>query len=280
MAWERTVDGEGYETLAEPTLASVTSQLCTQAQFDEPDYAYWCAQIREAPRFHRKQWEFCFILSALEQSGRLRHGRRGLGFGVGQEPLVAVMASMGIHVLATDLAEEQAEAQGWTNGQHAAAQDELNARGICPSYLFEERVRHRVVDMNDIPPDLTGFDFTWSACALEHLGSIPLGLRFIRNSLRCLKPGGVAVHTTEYNLHSDTETLEEGGTVLFRRQDILRLAGELRAEGHHITLNLNPGHGPLDQHVDVAPYSVDKHLKLALAGFVTTSIGLVVTKAG
>lgn len=34
------------------------------------------------------------------------------------------------------------------------------------------------------------------------------------------------------------------------------------------------------QPVDTLPYSEDNHLKLALAGFVTTSFGLVVRKWG
>ncbi|WP_206020399.1 methyltransferase domain-containing protein [Rhodovarius crocodyli] len=264
----------------EPTLARAVSQLCTAAQFAEPDYAHWCGQIREAPRLHRKQWEFCFILSALEQGRMLRPGRRGVGFGVGQEPLPALLAGMGIDVLATDLGEDEADQLGWTNGQHASAIAQLNNRNICPGYLFDQHVRHRVVDMNAIPTDIRGYDFTWSACALEHLGSIELGLAFIRNSLNCLKPGGLAIHTTEFNVRSDEETLESGGTVLFRRRDIEGLAAGLRAQGHAIELNLNPGEGEMDQHIDVAPYSVDRHLKLELAGYVTTSIGLIIRKAG
>jgi len=31
-----------------------------------------------------------------------------------------------------------------------------------------------------LPADLTGFDFCWSICALEHLGTIAQGLDFIK----------------------------------------------------------------------------------------------------
>ena len=37
------------------------------------------------------------------------------------------------------------------------------------------------------------FDFVWSACAFEHLGSILNGLEFVVNSVKCLKPGGVVL---------------------------------------------------------------------------------------
>ncbi|MFI4923844.1 MAG: hypothetical protein ACHQJ7_01755, partial [Vicinamibacteria bacterium] len=47
--------------LPEPTLADPVVQLCTEAQFREPDYARWCEAIGEAPRLHRKQWEFVYI---------------------------------------------------------------------------------------------------------------------------------------------------------------------------------------------------------------------------
>ena len=49
----------------------------------------------------------------------------------------------------------------------------------------------------------------WSSCSLEHLGSISHGIEFILNSLKCLKQHGVAVHTTEFNLSSNEETLNE-----------------------------------------------------------------------
>ena len=37
---------------------------------------------------------------------------------------------------------------------------------------------------------------------------VEAGLRFLEDSLDCLKPGGVAVHTTELNLSSNEETME------------------------------------------------------------------------
>ncbi|MBV5337004.1 MAG: hypothetical protein J0653_03215, partial [Deltaproteobacteria bacterium] len=72
-------------------------------------------------------------------------------------------------------------------------------------------------------------DFCWSSCSLEHLGSIKAGLDFIKASLKTLKVGGVAVHTTEYNVSSDEATIDNNPTlVLFRRCDIQGLVEELR----------------------------------------------------
>ena len=131
--------------------------------------------------------------------------------------------------------------------------------------------------MNAIPEDLRGFDFTWSSCALEHLGSLGAGTDFVVRQMECLRPGGTAVHTTEYVLTSTDDTVEAGGTVLYRRRDIEALVARLRDAGHAIEVDFTEGDSPDDLHVDVPPYS-DVHLRTRLGAYVTTSLALVVTK--
>jgi 2-polyprenyl-3-methyl-5-hydroxy-6-metoxy-1,4-benzoquinol methylase len=248
---------------------------------EEAAYAYWCGAISETPRHHRKQWEFCYILQALARQGCLAPGLAGLGFGVGNEPLASLFAARGARILATDLEPERAQQSGWVEtAQHAASKQALNARNLCPKAAFEELVDFRFMDMNAIDESLTGaFDFCWSACALEHLGSIDAGLTFILRSVDCLRPGGVAVHTTELNCDSDEETLETGGTVLFRRRDFEQLASDLRVRGCTIELNFNLGDHPLDKYIDMPPYSNDQHLKLQIDRWASTSFGVIVKKA-
>lgn len=96
-----------------PTLISPVSQLCTQNQFDEAVYEYWVDKIHEKKRYHKEQWEFAFILQNLNIRCLLEAGRSGLGFGVGQEPLPALMASRGVQVTATDLDLSGAAQKGW-----------------------------------------------------------------------------------------------------------------------------------------------------------------------
>lgn len=264
-----------------PSLTDPVSQACTQSQMEEDSYIYWCWQIYEEPRKHRKQWEFCYILQAAARYGVMAPGMRGLGFGVGGEPLAALFASRHISILATDLAADEAAQQGWVDtDQHAANKDALNDRGICPADMFDKLVDFRFMNMNAIEPDVRGFDFCWSACALEHLGSIEMGLNFIRNSLECLKPGGVAIHTTELNCSSDSATLDNTSTVLFRKRDFTALAKRLIAEGHEVLLNFNTGDLPLDKHIDMPPFSKDNHLKIQIDRWVTTSFGMIIRKAG
>jgi 2-polyprenyl-3-methyl-5-hydroxy-6-metoxy-1,4-benzoquinol methylase len=266
---------------SEPTLTAPSSQLCTAAQCLEDRYRYWCHEMKTPARLARKQWEFVFALEALSQSGMLAAGKRGLGFGCGGEPLAAVMAKHGCEVVATDLDTESAAEKGWVaTNQHAANLAALNGYGICSGRRFKEQVAFEFANMNAIPEKFAGqFDFVWSCCAFEHLGSIRRGLDFVKNSMRCLRPGGVAVHTTEFNLSSNDDTLEDPGCVIFRKRDMELLRNELEADGYAVApFNFNAGSKPVDHHIDAPPYSATPHLKIMLEGYVATSIGIIVRK--
>ncbi|MEP0391866.1 MAG: class I SAM-dependent methyltransferase [Erythrobacter sp.] len=273
--------GLGF-TKGAPSLDTPVSQACTQAQMESEIYADWCAHFNEKPWLHRKQWEFVYILQSLHLGGMMEPGKRGLGFGVGGEPLPALFAEKGMSILGTDLDPEHAQGLGWIEtDQHAASKNAMNNRGICSPEKFERLVDFRSMDMNALDPEISGqFDFCWSACALEHLGSIEKGLKFIENSIDTLRPGGLAVHTTEFNCSSNASTLDNTSTVLFRRRDFERLGRRLARQGHTLTFNFDTGDQPADQHIDVPPYTQNPHLKLQIAEWVTTSYGITVRKAG
>jgi hypothetical protein len=254
------------------------SGICSQRWCEGPTYRRWCAAFREPVRYQRKQWEKVFVARALEVHGLLAPGKRGLAFGVGSETLPAIFADRGCAILATDQGLESARKSGWSN-EHARALERLNEGGFCDPRLFAERVRMRDVDMNAIPSDLRDFDFCWSCCALEHLGSIEHGLRFVENSVACLRPGGVAAHTLEFNLDSDDATIADGPTVLFRRRDIEALVRRLEAAGHRVLpVDWSTGDAILDDYVDTPPFHESCHLRLRIAGYRCTSLGLVVIR--
>jgi hypothetical protein len=262
-----------------PTLTAPVSQLCTEAQMHEPAFAEICAQLGLTADLHRKIWEFVWVVAVMRAAGLMRPGVKALGFGVGGEPIPALLAAHGVDVLATDAPLDLVAGVGWdTTGQHATGLDPLRRPHIVDDAALAERVAFRPVDMNAIPEDLRGFDMCWSSCAFEHLGSIEHGLRFVEASLETLKPGGLAIHTTEFNLGSNEATVELPALSIFRKQDIERLLDRLAAAGHRVwPLNLYPGTGPIDAHIDLPPYSMP-HLKLRVASEVTTSIGLVVER--
>jgi hypothetical protein len=266
---------------APPSLATPVSQLCTEAQFREPSFARWCRELDLVPRHHRKMWEFCYILAVLESVGALKPGARALGFGVGREPVPALLAKHGMSVVATDAPSNAAHTSQWAaTKQHATALEAISHPAILPFEEMRELVAFRPVDMNAIPLDLRDFELCWSACALEHLGSLSHGLDFIEASLDTLKPGGIAVHTTEFNITSNESTFESPLLSLYRKCDIERLLARLAGAGHEVLpLNLFPGSSPVDQHIDLPPFGVEPHLKIKVLDFVTTSIGIAVRKA-
>jgi hypothetical protein len=135
------------------------------------------------------------------------------------------------------------------------------------------------VDMNSIPPDLNNFDFLWSCGSLEHIGGLEHGLEFIKKSMNCLNPGGLAVHTTEFNVHNGYSTYSTPGLSLYRQKDIEKLAYELRALGHNIDCNFNLGNHELDKVVsdEFSPWEIS--LKVKLEGYIVTSIGIIVHKS-
>lgn len=259
----------------------VRSRVCTESQLREPWFTDWCTLLGEKPRAHRKLWERAYIAHVLDTLNLLRPGTRGLGFGVGREALVALFAGRGCHILATDLPPTGKHARVWRNsGQYGDGLEGLRRDSLCDPERFGDLVRWRAVDMRAIPGDLTEFDFCWSACSLEHLGSLEAGMRFVESSLATLAPGGIAVHTTEFNVGSDGETMASGPTVLYRKQDVLSLAASLEGAGHQVAaLALDPGEGVLDQYVDVPPYSQEPHLRVSCGSFVTTSLALVIRAA-
>lgn len=258
----------------------LTARICREIDFKMGWYKRWCKEIKMEPRLHRKQWEFMFICQALFERGLLAPGKKGLGFAVGTEPLPALFTKYGCEILATDINPDEGEKKGWANGEQLCyGKDSLNTLGICPPEEFDKLVSYREVDMNHIPEDLKGFDFTWSACSFEHLGSIEKGLQFFKNQLKTLKPGGWAIHTTEYNLSSNTDTFEDENVVLFRQQDILKVLKELESEGHYVEIpDFSMGWLPTDYHVDVPPFAEAPHTRLKLFDYVSTSIALIVQK--
>jgi hypothetical protein len=263
------------------TAAPLQSQACTRHQIESPAFLYWARRLGERPGgLHRKLWEWCFITQALYERGFLSEGKRGLGFAVGNEQLTALFASMGCTILATDLDQSLAREAGWVDSnQHASGLEQLNAKGICPPDFFAQRVQFRNADMRNISGGLRNFDFLWSSCALEHLGSLRLGMDFVVNALECLRPGGVAIHTTELNCDSDAETIETGGSVIYRKHDLLELADVLRAQGHQVaTLDFYLGETDADGFVDEHPYGGRAHIKLRIGPYASTSFGLIVSK--
>jgi hypothetical protein len=282
---------------SDPQRVPLSSKLCEEADFETAWFVHWCRELKLRPIYHRKVWEECFALQAIWEAGLMRDGTSALCFGAGEEPLPSYLASRGVEILATDLAGDDAAAAGWIATRQHATRGRLFAPHLLDWETFDRRVAFRAVNMNAVPEDLEGrFNLCWSLCALEHVGSTELACRFVERSMECLKPGGIAIHTTEYNLTSETDTITSGECVLFTRPQIEALCARLQDAGHEVSpVSFHTGSEPLDQFIDVPPFPKPApewaspnalslpeapHLRLELLGHVSTSIALIIRKNG
>jgi len=271
--------------MAAPRIVELASKGCTQRDIESDWAAFWCSELACAPIYHRKIWEFCYVSQALYNHGKLASQSRGLVFGCGDEPLPSLFAKYGCSVLATDLDPANSGSAAWIeSGQHSLSVERLRKANICPDPALRANIDLRFVDMNNIPPDLDGgFDFCWSTCSLEHLGSIEKGIAFIERSLRTLRPGGVAVHTTEWNMSDEGGTIDNAQTVLFQKKHLLEAIARIRRAGFTVAEpDFALGEDLFDGITDLPPYGVHGldllHLRVALWGYRCTSFGLIIQR--
>ena len=275
---------------------NLKSKATTQEDMESKWLKYWACKLGIAIVFHRKLWELCYVPQAISEYCDLSSGKKGLGFGCGEEPLPSLFASMGIDVTVTDLPPDNANAKVWVDTkQHTNNLEKVFYKDIIDYEVFSNKVDFSYVDMNSIPDSFSNkYDFCWSVCALEHLGSIQKGLDFIENSLNTLKPGGIAVHTTEYNYTNEPETIDNWMTVFYQQKHFEHLAKKLKTRGFVIVdFDFDIGDKPLDRFIDIPPFSYDEgwysegtwskinqsaHLKLCVDGFPCTSFGLIIKK--
>lgn len=252
-----------------PSFRHVISQTVSAAQFDEPDFErlqpivfpagvrlQWGDSETTIAVPHRKLWEWLYVLRAAEQHGLLRPDMRALGFGVGREPIPAALARFGVFV-------------------------HLSRPEVVSDEILARHVRTRHVDMNSIPDDIGHFDFVWSLCALEHLGSPQAGLDFVLRTLDLLESGGVSVHTTELELTSRRRTADYGNLAVYRKADLDALAREVRRRGFEMETNWHVAvDSPGDAWISLPPYPHDDpaHLKLRIGDSVATSVGLLIRR--
>jgi len=207
-------------------------------------------------------------------------GKRGIGFAVGKEPLASLFAGYGVSILATDL-DTSATNDTWTKtGQQAVSLEQVYHPALIDEVGFRSRVRFQEVDMRELS-DLKNekADFLWSSCSFEHLGTLKSGFDFVEEAMKLLVPGGLAVHTTEYNVRSNTDTIEAGADVIYRRRDIEELAVRLRSRGYILEApDFRSGRRVADLRPDKPPFYKwgSQHVKLKIGSFVVTSILLVI----
>jgi hypothetical protein len=142
-------------------------------------------------------------------------------------------------------------------------------------------------NMNQLPSKWHGqFDFVWSSCSMEHVGSLEQSTRFFIESTKLLKPGGVTIHTTEFLLNGLENTIERNSvTVIWRYKDVVRVRDELIKQGFKVfPIDVQVPDTLWDRHVDRPPYpngpesNPVHHLKMFIGSHASTSIAIIAQK--
>ncbi|KAJ1540521.1 hypothetical protein HK096_010842 [Nowakowskiella sp. JEL0078] len=247
-------------------LQPLVSKLANQMDFETKWFKTIHKKLYQTDeiQMHRKRWEMVYIANIVLEMGLCSKGKKGLVWAAGQEILVSFFAGYGCSILATDMPPDGADISAWSNtGQFASSKESLFLEKYVAKNDFDE------LNLFEI------FDETLK----EHVGSILLGQKFIIDAMDLLKPGGVAIHTTEFTLSSLDKTVDTGITVLWRKQDVEYLVHSLKVLGFEVyPMDFGAGTGIFDQKPDLPPYNLQQHIKLQIGQHIATSYGIIIKK--
>jgi len=179
-------------------LAPPLNKVCRTADAGDPLWrrGYDDLGFSAGPEvFHRKIWEFNQALYGLRFLKRLAPEATALGIGCGHEEFMYFLANRIRRVIATDLYEGV-----WIGGESDA--DVLHDPAkYAPFKYREDHLEVRRMDALALAAGDRSVDFVFCLSSIEHFGSLRDKLTSLREMHRILKPGGVAVLTTEVVLN-------------------------------------------------------------------------------
>jgi SAM-dependent methyltransferase len=147
-------------------------------------------------RLHRKEWEFAQGVYGLRRLRCLSPRAAALGLGAGAEPIIFFLAGRLGRVVATDLYA------GAFSGQEADPRMLRDPELFAPYSYHRDRLEVRRMDATAIDYSPETFDLVFSFSSFEHFGSRRAQRACLAGMLRVLRPGGVAVLTTEMVLNT------------------------------------------------------------------------------
>jgi SAM-dependent methyltransferase len=144
---------------------------------------------------HRKDWEWALGIIAMRRFGKLNEKSTAIGVGSGREAILYYLANKVKHVYATDLYKVR-------NWMEAAPSDfPENPKKYAPFPYKEDALTVLRMDGTKLEFPSESFDIAFSFSSIEHFGggkNHSGALRSLKEMERVLKPGGLAVITTEY----------------------------------------------------------------------------------
>jgi SAM-dependent methyltransferase len=142
-----------------------------------------------------KQWECAMMLRTLTEFGMVREGATLAGIGAGTEETSFVLASKGCVVFPTD---RYLEVTPWSDVAPAGMMvrpEQYSAVSYPQGHVIPVHSDARLLSLPE-----NYFDGVYSAGSIEHFGSLEAVAAAAEQIGRILKPGGVAVLSTEFRL--------------------------------------------------------------------------------
>ncbi len=188
------------------------NKLCGMAEIENAEWRKaLCDLDMECQKipFHKKAWEFAHALYGLRKLERLPPEAVALGVASGHEPILYFLANKIRTVIATDIY------QGEFAGSHGSPCMLDHPEMFAPFHYQRDHLRVLVMDARELEFPSCCFDFVFSFSSIEHFGGHSGALIALKEIYRVLKPGGVAVVTTELILNRLGEA-----PGFFRRREI------------------------------------------------------------
>jgi len=148
-----------------------------------------------AGREYRKYWEVAMAARSLRDLGALGPGAELLGVGAGSEPTIFWLTRHARRVFATDLYLEGAD---WADSANAGMLTHPQDFYLGEWYPRRLVVQH--MDGRDLAYEDACFDGVFSCSSIEHFGDLDDVRRALQEICRVLRPGGIAVLSTELRL--------------------------------------------------------------------------------
>ena len=168
------------------------------------DIAYYdkCQGIlaRKPGQIHRKDWEWTLGIIAMKRFGKLNNNKNNtaLGIGAGKELILFYLANHLGHLYATDLYSTKE----WESFAPADFPD--NPSKYSPFPYNQSALTALRMDGTQLEFPSDSFDIVFSFSSIEHFGGEDYSgaLKSLKEMERVLKPGGIAIVTTEYIINN------------------------------------------------------------------------------
>ena len=145
---------------------------------------------------HRKAWEVGMVIHALHRLGAITPTAEILGIGVAKEETISLLSPHIKRLFATDI---YCNPDSWGDWHGTDLMIDASRFMSTPPYN-RRRVVWQHVDGRSLPYEDNSFDAIFSCSSFEHFGSEADIRQAIGEACRVLKPGGVAVISTEFKI--------------------------------------------------------------------------------